>query len=185
MHLIIRLSKFFTLLLGAGFMQQSYAQSTDPDRPSAVTAQTLELARVFGSPGLSGPAPRATKLRHAFDTLVHAPATVAAVTESQALEGDCAWVWCTGLIGPEGSRMGHGGGFTSADSLLRRVQGLRSSLLSSGGRTSSVSPIRIDARPKSHFVNGRRRDIFSSFSGLLSAQMISRTQPKHPNLCGL
>jgi len=107
------------------------------------------------------------------------------VTESQALEGDCAWVWCTGLIGPEGSRMGHGGGFASADSLLRRVQGLRINLLSSGGRTSSVSPIRIDARPKSHFVNGRRRGIFSSFSGLLSAQLIARTQPKHPNLCGL
>ena len=62
MHLIIRLSKFFTLLLGAGFMQQSYAQSADPDRPLAVTAQTLEFARVFGSPGLSGPAPRAAQL---------------------------------------------------------------------------------------------------------------------------
>ena len=61
-HLIIRLSKFFTLLLGAGFMQQSYAQSADPDRPLAVTAQTLEFARVFGSPGLSGPAPRAAQL---------------------------------------------------------------------------------------------------------------------------
>jgi hypothetical protein len=69
--------------------------------------------------------------------------------------------------------MGLGGGSASADALLRRVQGLRSSLLTSGGRRWFVSPIRIDANLKSRFVNGRRSGIFSQFSGPLSAQVTS------------
>lgn len=70
---------------------------------------------------------------------MHAPATVNEVTGSQALEGDCEWVWCAGLIGQVGSNMAHGGCSTSADALLLGVPGLSGSLLSNRGRTWCAS----------------------------------------------